>query len=70
MSDAGKRITDLETQVAFLQDALDTLSGEFYTQQKSIDLILLKINQLQEKVRVLDDSKEPGSIIDERPPHY
>jgi len=70
MSNETNRVTDLETQVAFLQDSLDTLSGEFYEQQKTIDLLLLKINQLKDKVRVLDDAKEQDGIIDERPPHY
>lgn len=70
MNDETDRVTHLETQVAFLQDSLDTLSGEFYEQQKTIDLLLLKINQLKDKVRVLDDAKEQGGIVDERPPHY
>jgi len=70
MSNETNRVTDLETQVAFLQDSLDTLSGEFYEQQKTIDLLLLKINQLKDKVRVLDDAKEQSGIVDERPPHY
>lgn len=66
----NQRVTGLETQVAFLQDALDTLSGEFYAQQKTIDMLLLKINKLEDKVRVIDDSREQGDILDERPPHY
>ena len=70
MSGESKRVMDLETQVAFLQDSLDVLSGEFYEQQKTIDLLLLKINQLQDKVRVLGDSKGQNNFVDERPPHY
>ena len=64
------RMMDVETQVAFLQDALDTLSSEFYAQQKIIDSLLLKINQLQNKVKVLNDYREQGNVVDERPPHY
>lgn len=64
------KVADLETQIAFMQDALDTLSDEFYEQQKTINSLLLKINQLQDKVRGMDDSAEQGAFTDERPPHY
>lgn len=64
------RIRNLETQISFLQDALDTLSEEFYAQQQKIDSLLLQINQLKDKIKVLDDLKEQGVVVDERPPHY
>ena len=70
MNDQVNRVTDLEMQMAFLQDALDKLSDEYYAQQKTIDSLLLKINQLQERIQVLGDSKEELMIADERPPHY
>ena len=43
-------IENLETKLAFMEDALDTLSNEFYSQQKTIDALVLKVKQLQDKV--------------------
>ena len=70
MNDENNRIANLETQVAFLQDSIETISAEFYEQQKTIDSLLLKINQLDSKIRLLNDSKEQDDVVDERPPHY
>lgn len=63
-------VESLETKLAFMEDALDTLSNEFYAQQKTIDTLLLKVQQLQDKVSTIDDANEQGQIVDERPPHY
>ena len=63
-------IENLETKLAFMEDALDTLSNEFYSQQKTIDALVLKVKQLQDKVSTIDDASEQGEIADERPPHY
>lgn len=64
-----QRLIDLETRVAFQEDAIQELSDVVYRQQQQLDR-LEKINALM--LQRLQDLPEgnPGSVVDEKPPHY
>ena len=62
---------ELEVKVAFLEEALSTLSDEFYTQKKELDDIKQQMTLLVEKFRNLQNSdNSEAAILDEKPPHY
>ena len=62
---------ELEVKVAFLEDALATLSDEHYSQQKELEELKQQMALLVEKFRNSqnNDSSE-AQLVDERPPHY
>ena len=62
---------ELEVKVAFLEDALSTLSDEHYSQQKELDELKKQMTLLVEKFRNIqnNDSSE-AQVLDEKPPHY
>lgn len=65
------KIDDLEMKIAFLEDALEKLSDEFYKQQTKVTLLTGQQSKLIEQVRSLNDTNgSETSISDERPPHY
>lgn len=74
MSDSSsdnKKTDALEMKVAFLEDSLEKLSEEFYTQQKIIDGLQRQQKNLLHRVRDLTDSNESNEhVADEKPPHY
>ena len=61
----------LEVKVAFLEEALATLSDEHYAQQKELNELKKQMTLLVEKFRnnQNSDNSEP-ELLDERPPHY
>ena len=61
-------IAELQSKMAFLEDALDTLSNEFYAQQQLIEKMLAKQQHLIRKVSDLGD--DVPVMGDDRPPHY
>lgn len=62
---------ELEMKVAFLEDALEKLSEEFFTQQKQLGLLQSQHEKLIQQVRTLNEgSNQEHSIMDEKPPHY
>lgn len=65
-------ITELQMKIAFLEDAVEKLSIEFYQQQN--DLVVLKRNnqQLQEKLTTIENYSESSEMSAdiEKPPHY
>ncbi len=67
--DSEARIADLETRLAFQDDALQTLSDVLIEQQRTLDRLQLQLEVLarrQEEMqsRIGDEGEEPP------PPHY
>lgn len=61
----------LEVKVAFLEEALATLSDEHYAQQKELDELKRQMALLVEKFRNLQNSdNSEAQVLDEKPPHY
>ena len=65
----SKRIDDLEMKIAFLEDAIEQLSDEFFTQQKQVALLQSQNIKMLNQIQELNNNDE-GSVIDESPPHY
>lgn len=69
MSDA--RFIDLETKLAYQEDATQQLSDVVARQQQQIDALEAALRVLIERVENLKDSGgEKTSLRDEVPPHY
>ena len=69
MSEA--RFIDLETKLAYQEDASTQLSDVVARQQQQIDALEAALRALIERVENLKDaSGEKTSLLDEVPPHY
>lgn len=65
----NERVEALEFKVAHLERALQELSDVLYRQQREIDTLMDRNQQLREQVQQLEDrGAEPGGV--EIPPHY
>ena len=64
-------IEDLQVKIAFLEEAIQTLSDEYYQQQRELDEIKLTLQGLVDKMRAQgSESTENADYADEKPPHY
>ena len=62
---------ELEVKVAFLEDALSTLSDEHYSRQKELDELKKQMTLLVEKFRnIQNNDTSEAQVLDEKPPHY
>lgn len=66
---ADERLNQLEIQLSYTEDLLDTLNALVASQQQDISLLLREIGHLRQQ------HNEPGmaaprSLRDELPPHY
>lgn len=65
------RFIDLETRLAYQDDAQRTLSDTVARQQKQIDQLERLVRDLLDRVRSLSDPGVfKGTPADEVPPHY
>jgi SlyX protein len=65
------RLIDLETRLAYQDDAIRSLSDTIARQQKQIDQLESLMRQLLERVRTLaEPGVFKGTPADEVPPHY
>lgn len=67
--DLENRITDLESRLAFQDDALQTLSDVVYEQERVIERLRL---QMQALLKRLEDLQGQVGVSDDEapPPHY
>ncbi|MBT8142317.1 MAG: SlyX family protein [Gammaproteobacteria bacterium] len=64
-------LQELEVKVAFLEDALNKLSDEFYRQQKELEKLKISHIQALETIKNSDANVgEQPRPEDEVPPHY
>jgi SlyX protein len=68
--DHEERFADLETRLAYQDDAIRSLSDTVARQQKQLDQLELLTRQLLERVRTLNEPVFKGTPADEIPPHY
>ena len=64
-----ERLTDIEIKVAHLENSISELSDALYVQQGSLQKLEQICEQLQRRIRSLDEAG-PDNPQDERPPHY
>ncbi len=65
-----ERITELESRVAFQEDALDKLSDVIAQQDKTIMDLEKMIRVLHDQVKKVDHSGQSGIHNEPPPPHY
>ena len=62
---------DLEMKIAFLEDALEKLSDEFFAQQKQISVLQYQQTKLISQIQTLNEvSATNETVAEEKPPHY
>ena len=67
----NSQIDNLEMKIAFLEDALEKLSDEFFEQQKQIGILQDKHTKLMSQVRTLNEANTNNDgFVEEKPPHY
>ncbi|MCC2656944.1 MAG: SlyX family protein [Panacagrimonas sp.] len=64
------RFIDLETRLAYQDDAIRSLSDTIARQQKQLDQLESLTRQLLERVKTLNEPVFKGTAADEIPPHY
>ena len=64
-----QRLTDLEIQASFTEDALDRLNEVVIQQQRQIELLIRELMELKQQ-RPADGAPAFRSLRDELPPHY
>jgi len=67
-----KNVNELEMKIAFLEDAIEKLSDEFYQQQQEIDVLKRQQGVLVERLKDMSGSEGDSNSFstDEKPPHY
>ncbi|WP_374434875.1 SlyX family protein [Inhella sp.] len=68
MPDTDARLTELEIKASFTDDLLEQLNDVIARQQLQIDALQRELLALRQQV--CDLPSGPGSVRDERPPHY
>lgn len=69
MSDSD-RIDDLESRIAFQEDAIDKFSDIIARQEKELDQLKRMVLILSTQIRSIDQGDERVSSAQEVPPHY
>ena len=65
-----KRLDEVETKLAFSEDALDKLNEVVIQQQRLIDGLVAQLAELKQRVPEGRDDAPFRSLRDELPPHY
>ena len=65
-----KRITELETKVAYQEHTIQELNEVIYKQQQQMDAIEIKCQHLMDRIQSLSESSPSEQPSNERPPHY
>lgn len=64
-----KLITDLQSKIAFLEDALEKLSDEYFQQQQELEKLKRQQQIIIERLQQINET-DPISVSNEKPPHY
>ncbi len=65
-----KRITELETKLAYQEHTIQELNDEIYRQQQQIDKVEIICKHLMDRLQTLSDTGSSEQPANERPPHY
>lgn len=64
------RLIEIETKLAYQEDAVAALNEVVCRQQKQIEQLEVTCRLLSERLRQVSEGLAPGALADERPPHY
>lgn len=66
-----QRVTDLECQLSFQDDTIETLNQSIIQQQNRIDELVHQLSKLNAELKAFQQASDGDSPpVDERPPHY
>jgi SlyX protein len=65
-----KRLTELESRVAFQDDTIQKLNDVVVAQQDQLDRMFEELKYLNEKIKVLDSELVAAEDQETPPPHY
>lgn len=66
-----QQIEDLQSQLAFQEDALEKMHDALYQQQQRMDAMDVQIKRLTEQYKTIADNQTDGAeSTEEKPPHY
>ena len=65
-----ERIIDLESRVAFQEEAIHTLSETLIEQQRTLDSLTRSLEALKERLQTLEPSPLQPGETEPPPPHY
>lgn len=65
-----KRLIELESRLAFMDENLEALSAALSGQQRRIDGLERQCRELVDRLLGMDEPARPRSPEEERPPHY
>lgn len=65
-----QRMDDLETRLAFQDDAMNTMSEELIQQQRIVERLQAQVAALIKRQEELSSQVGQGGIEDAPPPHY
>lgn len=65
-----KKFIDLETRIAYLEDAADDLNKTVYQQSKQLDELQSTVNNLTKHMKQVQNDISDIKPQDETPPHY
>jgi len=63
-------LEQIQTKIAFLERANTDLSDVVFRQQREIQALAAKIQEISERLRAAESGETARAAQDERPPHY
>jgi SlyX protein len=63
-------LEQIQTKIAFLERANTDLSDVVFRQQREIQALAAKIQEISERLRAAESGDPARAAQDERPPHY
>ena len=66
----GKRIDELESQVAFQDEIIESLNSTVAKQDREFLELKHQLSRLSERIKEIGDSSSDEAPQDETPPHY
>jgi SlyX protein len=63
-------LEEIQTKIAFLEQANADLSDVVFRQQQEIRALGARIKEVSERLAAAQSEDRPRSAADERPPHY
>ncbi|MCL6416311.1 SlyX family protein [Aestuariirhabdus sp. Z084] len=69
MAGIQDQVIDLQTQLAFQEDTINTLNAVVTRQQQQIDRMEIQLENLKKRFELLPDT-QGEEVADQKPPHY
>jgi uncharacterized coiled-coil protein SlyX len=63
-------LQEIQTKIAFLERANTDLSDVVFRQQREIQVLAARLQEISERLRAAESGEAARTPQDERPPHY